>query len=73
MLGEGEEPWSLPASVRWRRTEAAWVRSFYFPLSQAEENWRLVRNVGASLEELLVSYESFCDLPRSLKNSSTVP
>jgi len=64
LLGEGEQPWSLPASVRWRRTEAAWLRSFYFPLSQAEENWRLVQKVGGRLEELLVSYESFWDLPR---------
>ena len=64
MLGEGEQPWSLPASVHWRRTEATWVRSFYFPIHQARENWQLVREVGKNLEELLVSYAPFSDLSR---------
>ncbi len=57
MLGEGEQPWTLPASVRWRRTEAVWTRSFYFPINEADANWELVRAVGAPLEELLLTVE----------------
>ncbi|HXX91508.1 MAG TPA: alcohol dehydrogenase catalytic domain-containing protein [Acidimicrobiales bacterium] len=64
MLGEGEQPWSLPTSVHWRRTEVAWVRSFYFPLGEAAANWQLVREVGGTLEDLLVSCEPFSELPR---------
>lgn len=57
MLGEGEQPWTLPTSVRWRRTEAVWTRSFYFPINQAAANWELVRAVGGRLEELLLTVE----------------
>lgn len=64
MLSEGDAPWSLPATVHWRRTEAAWVRSFYFPVGDTAANWQLVRDVGGTLEEVLVSYEPFADLPR---------
>jgi threonine dehydrogenase-like Zn-dependent dehydrogenase len=64
MLSEGEHPWVLPPTLRWRRTEAAWVRSFYFPLEAAPRTWQLVRDVGGELEERLVSHERFADLPR---------
>jgi len=64
MLGEGAEPWSLPPSVHWRRTEAAWVRSFYFPIADAERNWQVLREVGGALEELLLSAAPFSQLPR---------
>jgi threonine dehydrogenase-like Zn-dependent dehydrogenase len=63
MLGEGNDPWSLPATVKWRRTEACWVRSFYFPLTQVDTNWQLVRTTGAALEELLLTYVPFTKLP----------
>jgi threonine dehydrogenase-like Zn-dependent dehydrogenase len=64
MLGEGEDPWLLSTSVHWRRTEVAWVRSFYFPIREAETNWQLVRELGEKLEDLLVSFEPFSELPR---------
>jgi len=64
MLGEGEDPWLLSTSVHWRRTEVAWVRSFYFPIREAEANWQLVRELGEMLEDLLVSYEPFSELRR---------
>lgn len=77
MLGEGGEPWSLPATVKWRRTEACWVRSFYFPLTQVDTNWQLVRAIGAALEELLVTYVPFSELPAAasafLKGEMTKP
>lgn len=64
MLGEGEHPWVLPPTLRWRRTEATWVRSFYFPLKAVPRTWQLVRDLGGDLEERLVSHERFADLPR---------
>jgi len=77
MLGEGGDPWSLPATVKWRRTEACWVRSFYFPLTQVDTNWQLVRATGAALEELLVTYVPFSELPAAasafLKGEMTKP
>ncbi|HML00202.1 MAG TPA: alcohol dehydrogenase catalytic domain-containing protein [Acidimicrobiales bacterium] len=67
MLGEGAEPWSLPPSLHWRRTEAAWVRSFYFPIADAERNWGLLREAGGALEELVLCAEPFSELPRVSK------
>lgn len=64
MLGEGEYPWVLPPTLRWRRTEATWVRSFYFPLKTVPRIWQLVRDLGGELEERLVSHERFADLPQ---------
>lgn len=64
MLGEGGDPWVLPASVEWRRTEAAYVRSFYFPLDQMEENWQILRSVGAQLRRAIVSEATFDEVPR---------
>lgn len=64
MLSEDEDPWVLAPLLRWRRTEASWVRSFYFPLKAAPRTWQLVRDLGGELEERLVSHEQFGDLPR---------
>lgn len=64
MLGESDADWVLPASVAWRRTEAAYVRSFYFPVGQMAENWRILRAVGQQLERTLVSAGSFADVPQ---------
>jgi threonine dehydrogenase-like Zn-dependent dehydrogenase len=59
MLGESSEEWCLGGSVRWRRTEACYVRSFYFPLTQMAENWRIVREIGAKLEDHILTYAGF--------------
>jgi threonine dehydrogenase-like Zn-dependent dehydrogenase len=63
MLGEGDQDWILPASVRWRRTEATYVRSFYFPVGQMDENWELLRTVGDQLEDAIVTLWNFDDTP----------
>lgn len=63
MLGEGDQGWVLPASVRWRRTEAAYVRSFYFPVGQMPENWEILRAVGHGLEDAIVTTGIFDEVP----------
>jgi len=63
MLGESDQDWVLPASVRWRRTEAAYVRSFYFPVGQMSENWEILRAVGPQLEDAIMTLGKFGDVP----------
>lgn len=65
MLGEGDNDWVLPASVRWRRTEASYVRSFYFPVGQMPENWDILRSVGQQLSEAIVTIGPIDDVPNA--------
>ena len=53
MLGEGSEPWVLPATPAWRRLEAVYLRSFYFPLTEVEDNWKLLEQNAARLERII--------------------
>lgn len=69
VLGESEEPYEMPATPRWRRTDCFTVRSFYFPMTEVEENWRVLRSRGEALlrelstpmlmPELPAAFESF--------------
>lgn len=52
-LGESNEPYTMPATPRWRRTDCFTVRSFYFPLSEVEGNWDLLRRCGPALRDVL--------------------
>lgn len=63
MLGEGDQDWVLSASLRWRRTEATYVRSFYFPIGQMDENWEILRAVGQRLEDAIVTIRAFDEAP----------
>jgi threonine dehydrogenase-like Zn-dependent dehydrogenase len=62
-LGESNEPYLMPATPRWRRTDCFTVRSFYFPTYEAEENWPLLREQGAALRDLLSKPMSLDELP----------
>ena len=53
LLGEGSQPWVVPASPAWRRLEAAYIRSFYFPLSEVADNWEVIRRCGSRLASLI--------------------
>lgn len=43
MLGESNQPWTMPASPQWRRTDANYLRTFYFPMRDVPENLDLLR------------------------------
>ncbi|TWF75194.1 threonine dehydrogenase-like Zn-dependent dehydrogenase [Pseudonocardia hierapolitana] len=52
-LGESNDPYTMPATPRWRRTDCFTVRSFYFPLAEVEGNWDLLRRCGPALRDVL--------------------
>lgn len=62
-LGESNEPYLMPATPRWRRTDCFTVRSFYFPLHEAEDNWNLLRSSGAQLRDRLSRPMTLDQLP----------
>lgn len=62
-LGESNDPYLMPATPRWRRTDCFTVRSFYFPTYEAEQNWPLLREQGAALRDLLSKPMSLDELP----------
>ncbi|KXK62802.1 hypothetical protein AWW66_06345 [Micromonospora rosaria] len=64
-LGESNEPYTMPATPRWRRTDCFTVRSFYFPISEVPENWALLRAVGATLRDTLTHPLPLADLPEA--------
>jgi threonine dehydrogenase-like Zn-dependent dehydrogenase len=52
-LGESNQPYTMAATPRWRRTDCFTVRSFYFPLTEVSDNWDLLRTNGAALRDQL--------------------
>lgn len=62
-LGESNEPYTMPATPRWRRTDCFTVRSFYFPVSEVPDNWDLLRSHGALLRDTIMSATALTDLP----------
>ncbi|MEW2379593.1 alcohol dehydrogenase catalytic domain-containing protein [Micromonospora sp. NPDC047812] len=62
-LGESDEPYTMPATPRWRRTDCYTVRSFYFPTSEVEANWDLLRGHGAALRDRLTVPVTLAELP----------
>jgi threonine dehydrogenase-like Zn-dependent dehydrogenase len=76
MLGESNEPWVMPATPDWRRTEVTYIRTFYFPLREVSDNFDIIRanadslgrllDVRAPLSELQTVFEDFT-AGRSLK------
>ncbi len=54
-LGESTEPYVMPATPRWRRTDCFTVRSFYFPQTEVAENWELLRTHGARLRDTIMT------------------
>ncbi|MBM0239476.1 hypothetical protein JNW88_24205 [Micromonospora sp. ATA32] len=64
-LGESNEPYTMPATPRWRRTDCYTVRSFYFPVDEVEANWDLLRVMGASLRDLIVKSLTLPELPEA--------
>lgn len=63
VLGESNEPYTMPATVRWRRTDCFTVRSFYFPVDEVEANWGLLRRSGEMLRDRLTVPLKLADLP----------
>jgi threonine dehydrogenase-like Zn-dependent dehydrogenase len=53
VLGESNDPYTMPATPRWRRTDCFTVRSFYFPINEVADNWDLLRAHGENLRERL--------------------
>lgn len=66
-LGESNEPFLMPATPRWRRTDCYTVRSFYFPAYEAEQNWPLLREKGAALRDLLSKPMTLDQLPTAFE------
>lgn len=64
-LGESNEPYTMPATPRWRRTDCFTVRSFYFPVSEVDENWALLRAVGATLRRAIIHPLTLAELPEA--------
>lgn len=61
-LGESNEPYVMPATPRWRRTDCFTVRSFYFPKSEVDDNWDLLRTHGARLRDTIMTPTRLGDL-----------
>lgn len=82
MLGESNEPWVMPATPRWRRTEVTYIRTFYFPLREVADNFAIIRrkadllcrllDVRAPLDEVRTVFEEF-SAGRSLKPMIVFP
>lgn len=64
-LGESDEPYTMPATPRWRRSDCFTVRSFYFPLTEVEQNWDLLRRCGARLRDSLATPMSLPELSQA--------
>jgi threonine dehydrogenase-like Zn-dependent dehydrogenase len=64
-LGESDEPYTMPADPRWRRTDCFTVRSFYFPLAEVDANWDLLRRCGPELRDALASPLTLDELPQA--------
>ena len=63
LLGEGSEPLTMPATAGWRRKDAFYIRSFYFPLSEVPGNFELLRRIGTGLAARLCTVHPFAELP----------
>ncbi|MCW4459842.1 alcohol dehydrogenase catalytic domain-containing protein [Microbacterium sp. MPKO10] len=61
-LGESNDPYVMPATPRWRRTDCFTVRSFYFPMSEVGDNWDLLRSHGARLRDTIMTPTRLGDL-----------
>jgi len=61
-LGESNEPYLMPATPRWRRTDCFTVRSFYFPKTEIADNWELLRTHGAVLRDTIMTPTRLPDL-----------
>lgn len=61
-LGESNEPYLMPATPRWRRTDCFTVRSFYFPPTEVDDNWDLLRSHGARLRDTIMTPTRLADL-----------
>ncbi|WP_437583344.1 alcohol dehydrogenase catalytic domain-containing protein [Paramicrobacterium sp. CJ85] len=61
-LGESNDPYVMPATPRWRRTDCFTVRSFYFPKSEVNDNWDLLRSHGAHLRDTIMTPTRLSDL-----------
>jgi hypothetical protein len=59
----------MPATPRWRRTDCFTVRSFYFPLTEVEGNWDLLRRCGQVLRDVL-AHPLTCPSSPGLSTSS---
>ncbi|KAA0920566.1 alcohol dehydrogenase catalytic domain-containing protein [Streptomyces apricus] len=62
-LGESDEPFVIPANPRTRRTNLFTLRTFYFPMSEVEDNWAALSRVGPQLLSILGSPASLAELP----------
>jgi threonine dehydrogenase-like Zn-dependent dehydrogenase len=67
LLGESNDPLSMPATPSWRRTDAFYIRSFYFPLTEVPENFALLRHIGANLAARLCTIHPLTELPAIFK------
>jgi threonine dehydrogenase-like Zn-dependent dehydrogenase len=63
LLGESNDPLLMPATPSWRRTDAFYIRSFYFPLAEVPENFALLRRIGADLAARLCTTHPLAELP----------
>jgi threonine dehydrogenase-like Zn-dependent dehydrogenase len=64
-LGESNDPYVMAATPRWRRTDCFTVRSFYFPLTEVEGNWDLLRRCGPALRDVLAHPLTLPELGRA--------
>lgn len=64
-LGESNEPYVMPATPRWRRTDCFTVRSFYFPQTEVADNWDLLRSHGATLRDTIMTPTRLLDLEQT--------
>ncbi|HVX47007.1 MAG TPA: alcohol dehydrogenase catalytic domain-containing protein [Mycobacteriales bacterium] len=67
LLGESNDPLVMPATPDWRRTDAFYIRSFYFPLTEVADNFRLLAAVGAALAAELCTPHPFPELQRTFE------
>src|SRR5690625_198357 len=65
VLGESNEPYEMPATPRWRRTDCFTVRACCFPLSDVADNWDLLRACGPLLRDALVTPLTLDRLPEA--------
>lgn len=63
VLGESDAPYQIPATPRTRRTNLFTVRTFYFPVVEAEANWAMLGRIGESLLAEIAVYATLEELP----------
>ncbi|CEP69407.1 GroES (chaperonin 10)-like [Moorella glycerini] len=62
LLGESNNPWIIKPSPKLRRKDCFYIRSFYFPLNEVDDNFKIFREKRDSFKKLISKVGSLLDI-----------